>query len=408
MSPRRVKYIRKIDQIPNIPAAEHEKLRRVSEVYVFRANDYYLDLIDWCDPEDPIKQLIIPRIEELNDWGRLDASNEQAVTVDHGVQHKYDDTVLLLCNEVCGAYCRYCFRKRLFMNDNDEVTNDVSVGIEYIRNHPQVSNVLLTGGDPLLMSTRRLSEIISAIREIEHVKIIRLGSKIPAFDPFRILNDPGLQDLLRTHSTREKRIYLMAHFDHPRELTDVAKEGLAKYIECGVICVNQCPLIRGINDNADVLAEMWSTLSHIGVPPYYLFQGRPTAGNEPYEVPIVEGWKIWRDAVTRESGLTGRCRLAMSHESGKIEICGVDQRRIHFRYHRSKHAENRGRFFSCKRDDDASWLDQLEPAAGSFIPHGVRFDCFAEGLGEIEADDAARVRTNGQTHNGNGMALMRP
>ena len=285
LSPRRVKYIRRIDQIPNIPAAEREKLRRVSEVYVFRANDYYLDLIDWSDPEDPIKQLIIPRIEELNDWGRLDASNEQAVTVDHGVQHKYDDTVLLLCNEVCGAYCRYCFRKRLFMNDNDEVTNDVSARIEYIRNHPQVSNVLLTGGDPLLMSTRRLSEIISAIREIEHVKIIRLGSKIPAFDPFRILNDPELQDLLRTHSTREKRIYLMAHFDHPRELTDVAKEGLAKYIECGVICVNQCPLIRGINDNADVLAEMWSTLSHIGVPPYYLFQGRPTAGNEPYEVP---------------------------------------------------------------------------------------------------------------------------
>ena len=123
------------------------------------------------------------------------------------------------------------------------------------------------------MSTRRMSEIISAIHEIEHVKIIRLGSKIPAFDPFRILDDQGLQDLLRTHSTREKRIYLMAHFDHPRELTDVAKEGLAKYIECGVICVNQCPLIRGINDNADVLAEMWSTLSHIGVPPYYLYSG---------------------------------------------------------------------------------------------------------------------------------------
>ena len=231
---------------------------------------------------------------------------------------------------------------------------------------------------------------------------------MPAFDPFRILNDQALQDLLRTHSTPEKRIYLMAHFDHPRELTDVAREGLAKYIDCGVICVNQCPLIRGINDNADVLAEMWSTLSHIGVPPYYLSQGRPTAGNEAYEVPIVEGWQIWRDAVTRESGLAGRCHLAMSHESGKIEICGVDQRRIHFRYHRSKHAENRGRFFSCKRDDDAYWLDQLEPAAGSFIPRGVRFDCFAEGLGEIEADYAVRVQTNGQAHNGNGRRLIRP
>ena len=118
-------------------------------MYVFRANDYYLDLIDWSDPDDPIKQLIIPRIEELNDCGRLDASNEQAVTVDHGVQHKYADTVLLLCNEVCGAYCRYCFRKRLFMNDNDEVTNEVSAGIAYIRSHPEASNVLLTGGESI-------------------------------------------------------------------------------------------------------------------------------------------------------------------------------------------------------------------------------------------------------------------
>ncbi len=100
-------------------------------------------------------------------------------------------------------------------------------------------------------------------------------------------------------------------------------------------------------------------------------------------MPIVEGWKIWRDAVTRESGLAGRARFAMSHESGKIEICGVDRRRIYLRYHRSKHAENRGRFFSCRRDDEAYWLDQLEPAAGSFIPHGVSFECFGGTLSEI-------------------------
>ena len=125
---RRVRYIRSIDQIPNIPPQEREKLRKVTDRYVFRANDYYLGLIDWDDPNDPIKQLIIPRLEELDDWGELDASNEQAVTVAHGVQHKYPDTALLLCNEVCGAYCRYCFRKRLFMVENHEVTNDVSEG----------------------------------------------------------------------------------------------------------------------------------------------------------------------------------------------------------------------------------------------------------------------------------------
>jgi hypothetical protein len=118
-----------------------------------------LDLIDWNNPDDPIRQLIIPREGELSDWGVLDASNEQAVTVARGVQHKYTDTVLLLCNEVCGAYCRYCFRKRLFMDDNDEVTNDVSAGLEYISAHEEVTNVLLTGGDPLPMSTHRLAEL---------------------------------------------------------------------------------------------------------------------------------------------------------------------------------------------------------------------------------------------------------
>ena len=132
---RKVKYIRKIEQLENIPEQEREKLKKVAEKYVFRANDYYLDLINWEDPKDPIKQLIIPREEELNDWGKLDASNEQAITVARGVQHKYTDTVLLLCNEVCGAYCRYCFRKRLFMDENDEVTNDISARIKYISEH---------------------------------------------------------------------------------------------------------------------------------------------------------------------------------------------------------------------------------------------------------------------------------
>ena len=135
---RRVKYIRSIDQVTNIPESEREKLKKVSERYVFRANDYYLGLINWNDPNDPIKQLIIPRQEELNDWGQLDASKESQVTVARGVQHKYPHTVLLLCNEVCGAYCRFCFRKRLFMDDNDEVVNDVGPGLEYIRRHPEI------------------------------------------------------------------------------------------------------------------------------------------------------------------------------------------------------------------------------------------------------------------------------
>ncbi len=365
---RKVKYIRDIDHIPNIPPADREILKKVAEKYVFRANDYYLGLIDWNDPHDPIKQLIIPRAEELSDWGKLDASNEAAVTVARGVQHKYPHTVLLLCNEVCGAYCRYCFRKRLFMDENDEVTNDVSAGIDYIRGNPNVTNVLLTGGDPLLMSTRRLREILDALRAIDHVRIIRIGSKMPAFDPWRILRDQELQNLLRTHSTPRKRIYLMAHFDHPRELTDAAVEGIDCFLKCGVICVNQCPLIKGINDDPRVLSDMYRELSFIGCPPYYLFQGRPTAGNEPYEIPIVRGWNIFREALRLGSGLARRAKYVMSHETGKIEILAVDDQHIYLRYHRAKDAANRGRFMIYRRDDDAYWLDHLEPATPSAEP----------------------------------------
>jgi lysine 2,3-aminomutase len=357
----RPKYIRSVGQLENVPEAQREVLERVSQRYVFRANDYYLRLIDWEDPHDPIKQLIIPREEELHEWGQLDASNEQAVTVAHGVQHKYTDTVLLLCNEVCGAYCRYCFRKRLFMDENDEVTNDVSAGLDYIAAHPEVNNVLLTGGDPLLMSVRRLTEIFDRLRQIPHVKIIRVGSKIPAFDPWRIFDNEDLLAAFRKYSRPGKRIYLMAHFDHPRELTEPAVESITAALRSGVICVNQCPMIKGVNDDPQVLAEMYQQLSFIGCPPYYLFQGRPTAGNEPYEVPIVQGFKIFREALRHGSGLARRARFVMSHETGKIEIMSVDRKHIYMRYHEAKDPSKIGRFMIFQRNDDAYWLDQLTP-----------------------------------------------
>ena len=281
---RRVRYRTRLDQIEGLTDAERESLAPVADRYAFRLNDYYGGLIDWRDPRDSIRQLVVPRTEELDEYGELDASDEAANTVARGVQHKLVDTALLLCNEVCGAYCRYCFRKRMFMNDND-ATNVVCDGLAYIRKHPEINNVLLTGGDPLLMSTRRLREIIEALRAIPHVRIIRIGSKMPAFDPWRLSRDAELQALMREHSRPERRIYLMAHFDHPRELTPEPLAGLAGWQESGVTCVNQCPLIRGINDDPDVLGDMWSRLSYVGWPPYHLFQGRPTEGNAPYEVP---------------------------------------------------------------------------------------------------------------------------
>ena len=137
----RVRYVTTLDRLEQLNDDERRRLAPVAERYAFRLNDYYAGLIDWSDPEDPIRRLVVPDERELADYGALDASDEEANTVARGVQHKYADTALLLCNEVCGAYCRYCFRKRLFMNDNDEATNDVADGVAYIAAHPEITNV---------------------------------------------------------------------------------------------------------------------------------------------------------------------------------------------------------------------------------------------------------------------------
>jgi KamA family protein len=366
------RYMTRMDQVRQLPADQRAALERVTRQYHFRASDYYLGLIDWQDPADPIRQLIVPRAEELDGSGLLDASNEATHTIARGVQHKYPDTVVLLCNETCGGFCRYCFRKRLFMNGNNEVSLDLTLGLNYIMAHPEVTNVLLTGGDPLLLSTSRLAGILGGLRAIPHVQIIRIGTKMPAFNPWRVLDDQSLQRTLSHYSTARQRIYIMTHFDHPRELTEPAIDGIDRLIRCGVICANQCPLIRGVNDDPRVLSDLYRRLSWIGCPPYYLFQMRPTAGNAPYAVPIVRGWEIFREALRYGSGLARRARFVMSHATGKIEILAVDDRHIYLRYQRAKDPTLRGRFLVYKRHDDACWLDQLVPSDTSNAP---QFSC---------------------------------
>ena len=356
----KVRYITKIDKLDKLTNDERKALQPVADRYAFRLNDYYAELIDWNDPDDPIRQLVVPRADELDEYGKLDASDEDANTVHRGgpAQVRRHRTAPL--QRGVRRLLPVCFRKRLFMNDNDEATNDVSAGMAYIRENEQITNVLLTGGDPLLMSTRRLTEIIDGLARIPHVRIVRIGSKMPAFDPWRLRRDRDLRTLFRRYATGTTRIYLMAHFDHPRELTPEAVSELEAYQECGVTCVNQCPLIRGINDDPDVLAEMWEKLSFAGCPPYYLFQGRPTAGNSPYEVPITAGLDIFQQALTNGSGLARRARYVMSHATGKIEIMASDAESIYLRYHQAKDPNDLGRMLIARRDDKAAWLDDLE------------------------------------------------
>ncbi len=373
MSEPRIKYRINLKKIEQLSVSQRTELLPVAQKFKFRANDYYLSLINWDDPDDPIRRIVIPQEGELEPFGRLDASNEESNYVAAGCQHKYKDTALLLCNEVCGAYCRFCFRKRLFQDNNHEVLYDVTPGIEYIAAHPEISNVLLTGGDPLMLKTEQLEDIISRLREIDHVSIIRLGSKIPAFNPYRIINDPKLLALFKKYSTREKRIYVMAHFNHPNELTEVSREGLDLLMQAGVITVNQTPIIGGLNDSPEILAELMNKLSYAGVPPYYFFQCRPTEGNAPFDIPLVKTFRVIEEAKRLVSGLAKRIRFVMSHELGKIEMVGLTDQHIYLRFHRARYSADEGRFMIFQRNDQAFWLDDLSPV--NEIPVSVSEYC---------------------------------
>lgn len=352
------KYITNIDRVTQLSQMERDQLRPITDKFVFRVNDYYLNLINWDDPNDPIRKLVIPNTGELREYGRWDASDEDTNYVVPGCQHKYRTTALLIVSEVCGAYCRYCFRKRLFRNDVKEAMADVTPGIEYISRHPEINNVLLTGGDSLILATSKLRTILERLRSIDHVKIIRLGSKIPVFNPMRIYEDPDLLQLISEFSSAEKRIYVMAHINHPREITAEARKCFEALHKAGAIVVNQTPILKGINDDEQVLGELLDKLSWAGVTPYYFFINRPVAGNSDFVIPLQRAYELVEGAKSRTSGLGKRVRLSMSHTSGKIEILAIENGMAYLKYHQSRDDEY-GKFMMLECPEDAAWFDDL-------------------------------------------------
>jgi lysine 2,3-aminomutase len=353
-----VKYITNVDQISGLTEDERASYKKVTDKFVFRLNDYYLQLIDWTNPHDPIRKLVIPSSNELQEYGRWDASDEDTNYVVKGCQHKYQTTALLIVSEVCGAYCRFCFRKRLFREDVKEAMPDVQDGLDYIARTPEINNVLLTGGDPLILNTRKLRNIIEALRAIDHVKIIRIGSKMPVFNPMRIYEDQELLDLIRTYSTDEKRIYIMAHVNHPREITEEARICFKALYDAGAIVVNQSPVLKGINDDPLVLAELLDKLSWAGVTPYYFFVNRPVAGNRGFVLTLEEVYHIVEEAKARTSGLGKRVRLCMSHTSGKLEILAIEDGKAYLKYHQSRDGEY-GKLMVLDCPKEAAWFDEL-------------------------------------------------
>jgi len=354
-------YITRIEGLTELSEQERARLHPITDEYVFRLNDYYKQLINWNDPDDPIRKLVIPGLAELSEYGKLDASDEHTNYAVPGCQHKYESTALLLVSEVCGAYCRFCFRKRLFRNDVHETSLDVSSGIQYISEHPEINNVLLTGGDSLMLSASKIAQILRQLRDIPHVRIIRLGSKLPAFNPMRIYEDEQLLETLAKYSTPTSRIYVMAHFNHPRELTAEAYQAIAALQKAGVIMVNQTPILAGINDSPIVLADLFNKLSWAGVTPYYVFQNRPVAGNAAFVVPFAEAYQIIEEAKAQTSGLGKRVKYVMSHASGKIEVLAVQDGKIYLKYHQARNKADFGRFMTFDLRPQDAWFDDLFP-----------------------------------------------
>ena len=336
---------------------EFEKLKKVEQQFPFHSNEYYLSLLSSVDARDPIRNIIIPDTRELTSEGSYDPSSEQSFTVLPGVQHKYPQTALLLVNRTCAGICRFCFRKRLFDMGRKEETCDISNATEYLSEHHEVNNVLLSGGDPLMLQPKRLDEILSKLRELAHIPLIRIGTKVPAYDPHRILDNQEFSEVLKKHSYPDKKIYVVTQFNHPVELTSEAKESVAIVKNTGVEVINQTPVIRGVNDDPDVLASLFTKLTQIGNSPYYAFQCRPTVGNRHMSVPIEETLRIIDAARKQCNGLAKRVRYIMSHKTGKIEIVGRTKQHMVMKYHQVADESDRDKMLFFKPNPDAYWLE---------------------------------------------------
>lgn len=337
---------------------EEASLQSILDIYPMAIPQYYLSLIDWQDPNDPIRRMCIPSLTETDLSGDFDTSGEADNTVVTGLQHKYKQTALILSTNRCAMYCRHCFRKRLVGSSEEEITNNFEAMLDYIKAHPEITNILVSGGDSLMLSDATLHKYLSELTALPQLDFIRFGSRVPVVYPERVLNDPDLQIIFAKYAQR-KQIYLVTQFNHPRELTAEAKEVIKTFIRCGVMLRNQTVLLKGVNDDPEVLGQLLRGLTAVGVAPYYIFQCRPVRGvKTQFQVPLHKGLEIVELAKGGQNGV-GKClRYCMSTPRGKVEIVGrLPDDRMLFKYNQAKDASDAGRIFVAPVEQDQCWLE---------------------------------------------------
>lgn len=387
----------------------------VGSVFPFKTNNYVVEqLIDWDDvPNDPMFVLNFPQRDMLQpeDYDhmaeavrsgdkdlihktanevRLKLNPHPAGQMEHnvpdlygkslrGMQHKYSETVLFFPSQgqTCHAYCSFCFRWPQFvgMDDLKFAMKEIDELVEYVRENPRITDVLFTGGDPMVMSPKLLKTYIEPLLEADlpNLKTIRIGTKSLSYWPYKYVTDKGADDvldLLQRANDAGKHIAIMAHVNHPVELsTPIVREAISRIRATGAQIRTQTPLLRNINDDADTWAEKWTREVNLGLVPYYMFVVRDTGAQEYFGVPLVRSWEIFQSAYQRVSGLGRTVRgPSMSAEPGKVEVMGISEvageKVMALRFLQGRNPDWVCRPFYAKYDEEAIWLDELEPAFG--------------------------------------------
>ena len=275
-------------------------LKNVASRYAVAITPAVIDLIDTADPHDPIALQFVPDERELESHPEesADPIGDDKHSPVPGVVHRYPDRVLLKVVNVCAVYCRFCFRREMVGPGRGALTGAaLTAALDYIARTPQIWEVILTGGDPLLLPPRRLKEVMTRLAAIEHVKVIRLHSRIPVVAPELIT--PALLRALRS----SKAVFMVLHVNHPRELSDEARAACACVIDAGIPMLSQSVLLRGINDDVETLGALMRALVECRIKPYYLHHADLASGTAHLRLSIVEGQALMRALHGRYSGL---------------------------------------------------------------------------------------------------------
>ena len=445
---------RQLPQVQRLSEKEQFAIEVVANVLPFKTNSYVVDeLINGEDvPNDPIYILNFPQqdmllpghykemaalvrrgaekseIEATANRIRLELNPHPAGQLDHnvptlgdtrltGMQHKYRETVLFFPSngQTCHAYCTFCFRWPQFvgMDELKFAMRETETLVEYVRAHPEVSDVLFTGGDPMIMRTRNLARYIMPLLEADlpNLRTIRIGTKSLGYWPYRFLTDDDAEevlDLFKQVTASGIHLAFMAHFNHPRELsTDAVKAAIARVKETGAEIRTQSPLMRNINDSPEVWSDMWREQVRLGCIPYYMFLARDTGAQKYFSVPLARAWEIFRDAYKGVSGIARTARgPSMSADPGKVEVLGaakVDGKKVFaLRMLQGRNPDWAMRPFFAKYDPKAIWLSDLRPAFGE-----QRF-FFEEELGKrYREDNVGRRRSKPQKRSAKPLASVR-